>query len=564
MNTTQRPFNLLIQSIASYFASRTYVVLSFILIFSVFPRFFFLESLPVSLYWDEVAMGYNAYSVLETGRDEYGHFLPLLFESYNDFKMPIYIYLTTIPIALFGLTEFSVRVLSALAGVLTVLMSFLVTRELLFYSGKKKTILPLFVAFLLTISPWHLQFSRAGFEANLALLFITIGVYFLLLALKRPIFLIPATIIFALSCYTYRSEIVFTPLFFITLLFLLRKKLDTRKIVMSIVGFLLLVSPLAVAFSGGDQRASQVVIFTERHPQVVKAVEKRQAANDALWAKLLYNRRLVYTEVAISQYISHYLPDFLFFKGDTNMRHTVSGNGLFYLWQLPFLLLGLIAGFTTYKHAMKVLIPWIAFAPLAASVSTPAPHALRSLPMLIPLLIVIVIGLEKGYYLFSSYRYRISFILLLLVILPLSGITFAKAYSYHNGVLAAGEWGDGYRQLLSYVKEHEEKYEKVIISGHYWQPYMYTLFYTKYDPVAYQKNGSSIAFDKYYFGGTSWDRDRGRNELDNADFEKIAKTRNVLIALSPQEYVSQEKSLERLTEIRDHSGKVVFIISTLR
>ena len=96
------------------------IVLAIILLVAATLRFYKLGAVPTSLNADEAAIGYNAFSILKTGKDEYGKKFPLLFQSFDDFKMPVYIYLSVPGIAVFGLNDFSVRLPSALLGILTV------------------------------------------------------------------------------------------------------------------------------------------------------------------------------------------------------------------------------------------------------------------------------------------------------------------------------------------------------------------------------------------------------------------------------------------------------------
>ena len=76
------------------------ILLAFVL------RFYRVADHPHDLYVDEVGIGYNAWSILKTGKDEYGIPHPLFFQSFNDYKLPVYIYLTSISEALFGKTPF--------------------------------------------------------------------------------------------------------------------------------------------------------------------------------------------------------------------------------------------------------------------------------------------------------------------------------------------------------------------------------------------------------------------------------------------------------------------------
>src|SRR3989344_3561506 len=148
--------------------------LIFILAFAL--RFFQLGTNPPGLYWDEVSLGYNAYSILQTGKDEHNRFLPLdTFKAFGDYKPPGYIYAAVPTIALFGLSEFATRLPSALFGSLTVLLTYFLAKRIF-----EDEAIALLSAFFLAISPWHLQFSRGAFEANLGLFFSTLGIYLFL------------------------------------------------------------------------------------------------------------------------------------------------------------------------------------------------------------------------------------------------------------------------------------------------------------------------------------------------------------------------------------------------
>ena len=105
-----------------------------------FLRFYRLSDTPPGLYPDETAIGYNAYSILETGKDEFGKPFPLYYRSYDDYKMPVYMYATAFNIKMFGLNTFSVRFLSALFGALTIPSLYFLVLEL----SKKKLLAFLF------------------------------------------------------------------------------------------------------------------------------------------------------------------------------------------------------------------------------------------------------------------------------------------------------------------------------------------------------------------------------------------------------------------------------------
>ena len=142
-------------------------ILPLILALSFLLRVVALDKYPVGFTPDEASFGYDAYSILKTGKDQWGNAFPLVLKSFGDYKAPIYAYLTIPSVFIFGLTKFAVRLPNALIGTLAVYVLYLLSNKL--FSDKKYGIL---IAFLLTISPWHIMMSRGAFEANLIILFI--------------------------------------------------------------------------------------------------------------------------------------------------------------------------------------------------------------------------------------------------------------------------------------------------------------------------------------------------------------------------------------------------------
>ena len=66
-------------------------LLLFLIIFlATVLRFWQLGSVPLSPDWDEVSLGYNAYSIFHTGHDEYGKFFPIVLQSFGDYKPALY------------------------------------------------------------------------------------------------------------------------------------------------------------------------------------------------------------------------------------------------------------------------------------------------------------------------------------------------------------------------------------------------------------------------------------------------------------------------------------------
>src|SRR3990167_2712527 len=106
---------------------RIYLILIIALAFAL--RFWRLDSYP-ALNADEAAIGYNAYSLIQTGKDEHGNPWPIHFQSFNDYKPGFYFYLVVPFVKLLGLNEWSVRIPNALLGVATVYILYLLVKEL--------------------------------------------------------------------------------------------------------------------------------------------------------------------------------------------------------------------------------------------------------------------------------------------------------------------------------------------------------------------------------------------------------------------------------------------------
>lgn len=555
--------------------SRVNIILIGIIAIAAIARLWLLGSVPNSLYWDEVSLGYNAFSISETLKDEHGHFMPILFEAFGDYKMPAYIYLTAIFVKIFGLNEFSVRIGSALMGIITVGLVYYLTKEILFYIkfneqfDKKVSIVSLVAAFLLAISPWHLQFSRTGFEANGGLLFCVAGLYFFLRALRtNNKLLIVSALSFVISCYFYRSILLFTPFLLLLLFIVFFKDLISKKLrkytLVSIFIFIALATPIFYEsfFTKGSSRANDVLVFSNLDQKVSLFQMWAIQSGEGRIGNIVYNERFIYLNEIISNYLAHFSPSFLYTSGDPNPRHGPRNMGMEYIWGLPLLIAGVIVLAKSKGKGILILLGGLFIAPISAAVSIFAPHALRSLNMVPFLSIITAIG---GVYLFYSFQSRLRVIISCFFVIVAGFVIFSYVFNYYKVsiFLSAAEWGDGYKQMNEYVKDHYDEYDKIIISGHYWEPYAYTLFYTRYSPQKYQENGNNYAYDKYLFGGTSWIQD-GPPELGSVDLAKMTGYKKALVVLSPDEYAQQENPPGLLTEIKDINNKTVYFVGVVQ
>lgn len=471
---------------------KVFILLSIIIFVSLILRLWQLGKVPPSPDWDEVALGYNAYSISETGRDEYGSPYPIVLRSFDDYKPALYAY-TIIPfIKTIGLNIVSVRLPSAISGVLTVLAAFFLIRELL-----KKDSLALLTAFLLAISPWHIQFSRIAFESNLGLALNVFSVLFFILGLRRPIYLMLSVLTMSLSLYAYQSEKVFMPILFIALVLIYKKQLfglpKKYLIFCLILGFLVAFPIIHYTLTNKDAllRAKGVSVFSTESQFIGDYAMRNliNKKNNDILGMILDNRRVLYAKFVVSNYLSHFDLNWLFISGD-QARHHAPKMGLMYLWELPFLLLGIyFLIFGKFDRKFKFLIfGWFLIAPIPASVSTGVPHAVRTLNFLPTFQIFTAIGILFVAQKISNTKIKYLTFSLFFLIFIFNFLYYLNQYFFQQNYYHSQVWQYGYKELIDYVKTVEKRYDRVVVSNkpHLDQSYMFFLFYLKYPPVNYQ------------------------------------------------------------------------------
>lgn len=528
---------------------RSKLVLLLIILLSAFLRFYRLDVNPPGLYWDEAVFGYDAYSVLQTGQDHHGATMPLFFESFGDWKLPVYHYLLVPSVAVFGLNEWGVRFPSALLGTLTVgVMYLLVSKSHLrgvFQSspgphleGEKPGTglknVALLAAFFLAISPWHIQFSRGGFESTAGLFFVVTGTYLFLSFLTDPktksrlAFFLPAKALAAaglltLSMYSYHAYRIFTPLLIIAILLLYRNQViaNFKKLILPAFLSLLLLIPL-INFTFTEQGRARAASQSAFSPQEVenKRIDYDQKSKKPLRAlsKYLYSEPLYFAHTAFGNYLDHFSPVFLFFKGDQIGRHSQVDMGQIYAFE-AILLIGAILAFKKMSSgATKLMLVWLLLAPIPAMIVSPTPHAYRTLQMAVPLAFFSAVGLT-----FWWGRLVLPVKIAALSVMVFSVAAYGHLIFSHYPQKFAADWQDGYKPMVAMVQEYQDQYEKVYVTNVNQTPYIYLLFYQKYDPRKFiEERGTREAFGKYVFVKDQFDiKDRGNALYVAPSWEKV-------------------------------------------
>lgn len=510
----------------------TYFLLALIILLAFFLRFYKLTKVPPSLNWDEVSFGYNAFSILKTGRDEFGTKLPVFnFRSLDDFKMPAQLYLIVASEKVFGISDFAVRFPSALLGSLTVILVFLLSLELF----RNKSI-ALFASFFTATAPWNVQFSRMASEANVALFFLCLGILSFLYGLrKNPWFLALSSLSVGFSMYTYLSYRVLSPLIALLLVFLYRKeilkilgKYRAPVVLSALFAAVFFFSVAKDSFSyAGQVRFVGTSIFNV--PDAYNYNEKQMfvdAAQGINLTRRFFHDSKFFTsfELVTRGYLTHFSPDFLFFDLDQKHHHAPR-IGLIYIWMLLFIPIGtyFLLRLGKSKTAIFVL-GWLLLAPVPASVTWDIPHAIRTLPMSIPFSFLAAVGVVKAFWeLLRRGRLLFSFVLVVFAgVLMITFVYFLHQYFIHFPNERSDKWQYGRKELVEYLENRKGEYDRIVVSTDLQWPNVFFLYYSKYDPKKYLEAGGSESgyvlsqsnkYDKYEFRKFDYDKERGEKAL---------------------------------------------------
>lgn len=504
------------------------IVLFTILALATLLRFPGLNHHMDTLYGDEVALGYNAYAIKETLRDEFGRFLPLQFESWGDQKNPVYIYATALVQLVTGPTMASVRLPSAIAGVFAVYLTYQLVVLL-----KLGTAVASLSALLLALTPWHIHISRGGYEANVAL---TLGLWSVVALLNKK--WVGSAVLLALSAYTYYTTKMFAPLLlFATWCYLIDWK-NIKKSLKPVFSYftlaLILVAPIIylALFKGGQVRFQSINIFVDK--TVTPRVER--ARNffdnpDSLIAKLSENRYIYHLSDFAMYYLENFSGQFLFVGGDSNVRYGLAGHGMLYLLDAPLVIFGLILLYHKNRRVWYFLVAWLLLAPLPTALVGRA-YGLRSLAMLPIPQILSAFALTSYFEIKNKSKLDFLLMAIFMSLYLLSVGNWLHRYLYQYPSYGRYWYDAPMQDAITYAQARESKYDQIIISQSYGEVSMYYAYLNQIHPDVYREAKANkvtvdgvpmIKIGKYYFGDI---RPKG-------PIEKMDIPHNTLILVQP-------------------------------
>ncbi|HUC95016.1 MAG TPA: glycosyltransferase family 39 protein [Candidatus Saccharimonadales bacterium] len=533
----------------------TILVVFLITFFGGFLRFYKITQNPPSLNGDELSFGYAAYSILKTGKDEYGVRLPLVFKSVGDYKNPVLGYLLILPVKIFGLTDFAVRFPNALVGTFSIPIFFLFLLDIF----KKKKIAYIGSLFL-AINPLDVYFSRVAYESLIAGLFIIFAIWaFMKLLDGKKLWAFVSAFFFTLTMYTAPAPRLFVPVFvFAALLISIPTlKKNWKVFTIFIITCLVLGLPMVYTtlFLGSGTRFNMV--FLTHDIDFIRHILLKYFDSFKDIPLLFF--------FWIERYINYFQPDFIF----SNALHMTTldsfGLGLLYLFDIPLLATGIFAFIKKQIPHKNIFVIWLLTGIVPDSITNNLQQGGRLIHIVPVIIIITTLGLLECVKWFNSLKslfLRIliagayfSFVILILIHAFL-------VFSVHFPNEKSESYDEGLKQVSLYISEHQSQYKEIIIDTRHGvdapslisNPFLYLNFYLKYDPATYQTepkiSGTSsnpyYHYNKYTFTYINWPVD--------------SKKTDTLFIGSPWSFPSDLQGVKILDTIYLTNGHIAYYI----
>jgi len=521
-------------------------LLVLILFLGFLLRVISLDKFPVGFTPDEASFGYDAYSILKTGKDQWGKTLPLTLESFGDYKSPLYTYISIPFVRLFGLNKFAVRLPNAILGTLAIYVLYLLVRELkksaLSEAGNLR--LEIIAPVLLAISPWHIMMSRGAFEANLTTLLLPLSLYFFLKSFEKPKNLILSVLFAGLNMFSYHSAKFVTPLVFLSAVIIFRRELFKNFGIYHKLSVGLLVVFLALFTislkSGSSTRIFDVSIFKtsliEASSERIKAINEGM---DPTLARIVYNKYQAGIRHFVGNYITYFSPQFYFSQGPAESTYgMIPGRGVLYWFELPLILLGVVYFLRNKSNkALWLIVMWFLLSPIPAALSTGPGYAANRAVVIIPSIQIICgVGL---YYLISkldSLKYKKIILATFSAIVLIFFSYFAFDYFMLSPKKSAQGMLYGNYEALEYVNKNFRG-RSIVVSRKLSEPHIYVAFVGKWNPADYQESSKLWNYKDMNLG---WIDQMPEYRLGNYVFKNINYgeyvNKNVVLVGKPDEF----------------------------
>ncbi len=346
--------NQVLDDIKKIMCRQKTILLLLIIAIAVFFRFYKLNEIPPGLYPDVAVNGTDATQALKTGDFK-------IYYPENNGREGLFMNLIALSFWFFGQSVWAIKVVPAFFGVLTVLGTYFLTKQLFNYLNppppslkggsspplggvrgdllfSQSDAIALLSTFFLAISFWHVNFSRLGFRAIMVPFFLVWSIYFLLKGLNPPqpsftkegvsslfkgrlggiLLILVAGLLFGLGFHTYISfrvaPLILLPIFIFDIIKHWPRPKIWRWLIFAL-GIIIAASPMIYYFynNPGDfmGRATQVSVLSSKNPALTLT-----------WSAIK----------TLGQFVAY---------GDPNQRHNISGSPEIFWPLIPFFIIGI-------------------------------------------------------------------------------------------------------------------------------------------------------------------------------------------------------------------------------
>jgi hypothetical protein len=486
-----------------------------------------LASVPPGVYVDEAVTGYNAYSVLMTGKDEYGKAFPILFRYFGSWLPFLNLYLLAPVVKVMGLSELAVRLPAAFLGTGVCLVIYV----LLKLKTKSESIASWGAVFM-TVIPWMTFNARLGYEEMIGFILFSSGCGLLWRSIVVRKNLVWA--IWALSLAGYAAHVF--------------RYLE------------ILILPVWVVINWGEVRHWPAKLWRQsagwfllmQIPNIIVI------GTPAFWIKQVIYEGVSVTRIAGNfwhQLVTYFSPVTLFVNApDIDLQHQIPGSGLFCWWMIVPIIWG-ITGWVKNWRRNKWWLALLGVSVIPAAMSGVFMSVQRALPLLLPLSMALAEGLG---YLVGKWG-RVKKTLVLSGLLGYSGLLLFRSYFVLLPGLNQEAWNYGYKQLTAEIKK-QPQIKFVIDNSRNVRNYILPLFYLRFPPSELQETTDANAVKNYYFSG-----DPGSvHKYANLEFRPIFWKEDVCVkqvlagdGLAISEKQAEEHYLIKRGEVRSKTGKLL-------
>lgn len=327
---------------------------------------FSLADIPAGLYLDESSIGYNAISLIETGRDEHGVFLPTYPKSVGDYKNPVLVYTSAVILKVLGVSEFALRFTSFIFYLCALGFILLLVNRLTDYNP----VIRLYTLAAFGFLPMFFTISRIAFEVITQLTWTSAGLLLIWIVFQQEdlkggdLTAIICGFVLGAATYTYSTGRLLSFLGLGMLWVVYFKRDNFKKLTLLTTAFLTALIPF--------------FIFTARNPGAITS----RFSSVSYWGNdvPLADKLVIF----LQNYTAYFSPRFLLFQGDPNLRHSTGFGGVIFITVFLLALIGL-TGIVVKKRLDRFnifLLASLLLSPVAAAMTSEGtPHALRSMTL---------------------------------------------------------------------------------------------------------------------------------------------------------------------------------------